>query len=42
LTIIKGKSWANPKVDPNGLTISFRITRGCVFEETRPWERKGD
>ncbi|MBN2099873.1 MAG: bifunctional DNA primase/polymerase [Dehalococcoidia bacterium] len=40
LTIIKGKSWANPKVDPNGLTMNFRITGGCVFEFTRDWEGK--
>jgi len=38
LTIVKGKSWANPKVDPNGLTIGFKISGGCQFEVTRDWE----
>jgi hypothetical protein len=42
LTIIKGKAWANPKVDPNGLSVGFKITGGCVFEITRPWDWKGD
>ena len=37
LTIVKGKSWTNPKVDPNGLTIGFKITGGCQFEVTRDW-----
>jgi hypothetical protein len=40
LSIVKGKSWANPKVDPNGLTIGFKITGGCVFEVTGGWEWK--
>jgi hypothetical protein len=39
LTIIKGKSWANPKVDPNGLTIGFKIAGGCEFQVTREWEK---
>lgn len=38
LTIVKGKSWANPRVDPNGLTVGFKIAGGCQFEVTRPWE----
>jgi hypothetical protein len=37
LTIVKGKSWTNPKVDPNGLTIGFKITGGCQFEIARDW-----
>jgi len=40
LTIIKGKSWANPKVDPNGLTVGFKIIGGCVFETTTSWDWK--
>jgi hypothetical protein len=38
LSIVKGKSWANPKVDPNGLSVGFKITGGCQFEITRTWE----
>lgn len=37
LIIVKGKGWANPKVDPNGLTIHFKITGGCQFEATSQW-----
>ena len=41
LSIVKGKSWANPKVDPNGLSVGFKITGGCQFEITRTWECRG-
>jgi len=37
LTIIKGKAWANPKVDPNGLSVNFKITGGCQFEVSKAW-----
>jgi hypothetical protein len=37
LTIVKGKSWANLRVDPAGLTIGFKISDGCQFEVTRDW-----
>ncbi len=37
LTIVKGKTWVNPRVDPNGLTVNFKITRGCQFEITKEW-----
>lgn len=42
LSIVKGKSWVNPKVDPNGLRVTFRILAGCQFEVTKPWYRPGD
>ncbi len=35
LTIVKGKTWVNPRVDPNGLTVNFKINRGCQFEITK-------
>jgi hypothetical protein len=37
LTIVKGKAWANPKVDPNGLSVNFKITGGCQFTITQDW-----
>jgi len=37
LRIIKGKSWANPSVNPNGLSIGFKVTCGCQFEVTSDW-----
>jgi hypothetical protein len=39
LTIIKGKSWANPKVNPAGLSMNYKITGGCQFQVTRDWEQ---
>ncbi len=38
LSIVKGKSWADPDIDPNGLSVLFRITGGCRFEITRGWQ----
>jgi len=40
LTIVKGKSWAKKDVNPNGLTISFKIVGGCQFEATSKWDWK--
>lgn len=37
LTIVKGKAWANLNVNPHGLSVYFRIARGCQFEITRDW-----
>jgi hypothetical protein len=42
LTVVKGKSWADPKVDPNGLSLGFKITGGCEFVVTKPWGAKHD
>lgn len=39
ITIIKGKSWANKKVNPNDLKAEFQIIAGCEFTMTREWER---
>ncbi len=38
LSIVKGKSWADPDIDPNGLSVLFRITGGCRFEITTGWQ----
>jgi len=40
LQIIKGKSWADKKVDPCGLAVCFKITGGCQFEITEAWDWK--
>jgi Bifunctional DNA primase/polymerase, N-terminal/Primase C terminal 1 (PriCT-1) len=42
LTIVKGKSWANKKVNPNGLRVEFNISKGCQFEMIQEWERTND
>ncbi len=41
LKIIKGKSWVNKHVDPNGLEISFKIVNGCDFVVSRDWHTAG-
>jgi hypothetical protein len=40
LKITKGKSWTNPKVNPNGLQVGFKIIAGCQFVITKPWDWK--
>ncbi len=37
LKIVKGKSWARKGVNPNGLRVDFKITDGCLFDETSTW-----
>lgn len=38
LQIVKGKSWATNKVNPNGLFIKFKIIDGCQFQATTEWD----
>lgn len=40
LRITKGKSWVNPKVNPNGLQVGFKIISGCQFEISKNWDWK--
>jgi len=42
LKIVKGKSWANKSVNPNGLYVLFNINRGCEFEMTQEWSSGSD
>jgi len=42
LTIVKGKSWANLTVNPNGLSVQFEISRGCEFRVTKEWAASRD
>lgn len=37
LHITKAKNWANPYNNPNGLSLNFKISRGCEFEVTNDW-----
>jgi len=39
LSIIKGKSWVNENVNPDGLRVSFNIRRGCAFDKVGEWTR---
>ena len=40
MTVHKAKNWANPAENPNGLTIEFKIVRGCDFMVTRDWHKR--
>ena len=42
ITIVKGKSWVNKKVNPNGLSARFNLLHGSEFEMTQEWERTND
>jgi len=35
LKIVKGKNWANPEINPNGMVFSFKLLQGAKFIE---WE----
>lgn len=35
LKIVKGKNWANPEINPNGMIFSFKLIQGAKFLE---WE----
>lgn len=34
IKIMKGKNWANPEINPNGLEWTFKLVNGCKFIET--------
>jgi hypothetical protein len=38
--IVKGKSWAQKTIDPNGLQVPFNIVGGCQFQATGKWDYK--
>jgi len=40
LRIVKGKSWAQKTIDPNGLQVPFNIAGGCQFQATGNWDYK--
>lgn len=35
LTIVKGKNWAKPGVNPKGMSFKFKLADGCRFKEIR-------
>ena len=37
IRIIKGKNWANPTVNPNGLELHFKLVHGCNFIIEQDW-----
>ncbi len=47
IKIVKGKNWANPEINPNGMMWSFKLVQGSKFivvdkPETRSWHDKED
>ena len=42
ITIIKGKNWANPMVNPNRLVTEFNIINGCEFHQTGVWHHQDE
>ncbi|HHT9137237.1 MAG TPA: DnaB-like helicase C-terminal domain-containing protein [Candidatus Wunengus sp. YC60] len=39
IKIVKGKNWANPEVNPNGLELDFKLVKGCRFISTSGWKK---
>lgn len=39
IRIEKGKNWANPTLNPNGLEAEYKLVKGCEFIVTKPWGR---
>jgi hypothetical protein len=39
LTIQKAKNWTDPQVNPNNLTLNFKIVNGCKFIVTEDWHK---
>jgi len=42
ITIVKGKNPADPTVNPNGLSVQFRLQQGAYFIPLGEWEHKVD
>ncbi len=40
LKIEKGKNWADPTKNPNGLEIKFKLAQGCHFISDGTWQRE--
>lgn len=40
LKIVKAKNWRDPKVNPNGLSIPWKLVSGCNFLNTDSWMKK--
>lgn len=39
IRIEKGKNWANPQINPNGLEAEYKLVSGCEFITTKPWSK---
>jgi hypothetical protein len=40
LKITKAKNWRNPKSNPNGQVIKYKLIDGCKFVNETPWEKE--
>lgn len=39
IRIEKGKNWANPGINPNGLDAEYKLVNGCEFIITKAWSK---
>ncbi len=39
IKIIKAKNWAESKTNPNGLELTFKLAKGCLFKEESFWKK---
>jgi hypothetical protein len=42
IKILKAKNWKNPKVNPKGLSRTFKLVSGCHFIGSTGWAREED
>jgi hypothetical protein len=42
LKIRKAKNWTDPKKNPNGLVVNFKLVGGCKFIVTSDWHKEED
>jgi hypothetical protein len=40
IKIIKGKNRRNPKINPNGLAVGFKLVNGCKFISVGEWSKE--
>ncbi|MFZ7126961.1 MAG: bifunctional DNA primase/polymerase [Desulfobacterales bacterium] len=39
IKIVKAKNWKDPKKNPNGLEVSFKLAAGCILSQRGEWAK---